>query len=384
MTDRKNLVGTYPWLSRKHSPQNKGTKSITIVDLFCGCGGFSLGAKEAAQNNNLFLDIACAVDCDDNALKVYEKNFSGRKILNKDICNIFTEKLSSDVSSQENKIKKELGNIDILIAGPPCQGHSDLNNKTRRNDPRNQLYLKAIRGIEVLQPNVAIIENVTAVKHDKYDVVPKSLELLSSLGYTIETIEIFANKLNVAQKRKRHFLVAYNIHTASSLSDHISILRPKDIVLKDVIGDIVDEPDTNKCIFYTPSTPVKRNKERINYLFSNNLYDLPNEMRPSCHRDKKHSYISMYGRMKWDSPAQTITSGFGSIGQGRFIHPLRARVITPHEAARIQGFPDYFNFDSVNSRGSLHQMIANAVPPPVSTVIISFFMDAINKQINYG
>lgn len=381
MNDTKNIIGGHSWLSRKLPPENVGLKSIVIADLFCGCGGFSLGAKEAANHNNVTLDIALAVDFDDNALKVYEKNFTGRKIIVEDICNIFTENLRAKESLSEKKIKNELGEIDILLAGPPCQGHSSLNNKTRRNDPRNQLYLRAIRGVEVLQPHVAIIENVTAVKHDKSAVVAKSLELLTSLGYTLETIEINAHNLNVAQKRKRHFLVAYTIKTNSTLEHHLSNFDCENIGLKNVIGDIMDEPDDNNCIFRTPSSSVKKNIERIKYLFDNNLYDLPNEMRPACHRDKPHSYVSMYGRMRWDSPAQTITSGFGSIGQGRFIHPLRARVITPHEAARIQGFPDYFDLTSINSRGSLHTMIANAVPPPVGTVIVSFFMDAINKQM---
>jgi DNA (cytosine-5)-methyltransferase 1 len=381
MNYTNNIIGSYDWLSRKRPPKNAGLESITLVDLFCGCGGFSLGAKEAAKINNMGLDIVLAIDSDDTALKVYKSNFKESNVVGEDICNVFTEKLRAPVSIAENRLKKELGQVNILIAGPPCQGHSNLNNKTRRSDPRNQLYLRAIRGIEVLQPHVAIIENVTAVKHDKSSVISQSLEFLSALGYRIETIEVNAHRLNVAQERKRHFLVAYNINTDSTLEDHIKSFDSKKNVLKDVIADLVDEPNNKSGIFYNPSLSVTINKERIKYLFDNNLYDLPNEMRPSCHREKQHSYISMYGRMRWDSPTQTITGGFGSIGQGRFIHPLRPRVITPHEAARIQGFPDYFDFTSVNYRGSLHKMIGNAVPPPVSTVMISFFMDSINKQI---
>ena len=78
----------------------------------------------------------------------------------------------------------------------------------------------------------------------------------------------------------------------------------------------------------------------------------------------------MYGRMYWERPAQTITSGFGSMGQGRFVHPLRPRVLTPHEAARLQGFPDFFSFSMVNKLTALRKMIGNAVPPRIVAIVV--------------
>jgi DNA (cytosine-5)-methyltransferase 1 len=77
----------------------------------------------------------------------------------------------------------------------------------------------------------------------------------------------------------------------------------------------------------------------------------------------------MYGRLKYDEPAQTITSGFGSPGQGRFIHPTRCRTLTPHEASRLQFFPDSFDFSSVKLRTALANMIGNAVPMLLSLVL---------------
>ncbi len=107
------------------------------------------------------------------------------------------------------------------------------------------------------------------------------------------------------------------------------------------------------------------NRERIKWLFDNDAYELPNEARPDCHKDG-HSYPSVYGRMYWDKPAQTITTGFLTPGRGRYIHPLRPRVITPHEAARIQAFPDSFEF-VVNghdpARNAITKWIGDAVPP---------------------
>src|SRR5262249_42014582 len=111
------------------------------------------------------------------------------------------------------------------------------------------------------------------------------------------------------------------------------------------------------------STPSELNSKRIAWLFSHGKFDLPNSQRPKCHREKPHSYNSVYGRLRWNLPAQTITTGFGSMGQGRYVHPSRHRTITPHEAARLQCLPDFFVFDAVVSRGAWADLIGNAVPP---------------------
>jgi len=107
------------------------------------------------------------------------------------------------------------------------------------------------------------------------------------------------------------------------------------------IGDLLDR-DSGGIMDTSPNlTPV--NLDRINYLFDKDIHDLPDEQRPDCHKNGT-TYTAVYGRMHWDRAAQTITTGFGTPGQGRYIHPTRRRLITPHEAARIQGFPDWFDF----------------------------------------
>ena len=100
----------------------------------------------------------------------------------------------------------------------------------------------------------------------------------------------------------------------------------------------------------------------MQWLLEHDAYDLPNALRPECHRND-HSYKSMYGRLKWNEPAQTITSGFSCIGQGRYMHPDQPRALTAHEAARIQSFPDYFDFSAAIRRSDVATMIGNAVPP---------------------
>src|SRR5437879_10741557 len=113
----------------------------------------------------------------------------------------------------------------------------------------------------------------------------------------------------------------------------------------------------------SPSRANAENTRRIGLLFDRKLYDLPNAFRPKCHSEKEHSYVSMYGRLRWGLPAQTITTGFGSMGQGRYVHPQRRRTLTPHEAARLQTFPDWFDFGQDTPRGVLAKAIGNAVPP---------------------
>ncbi|MCY1248744.1 putative BsuMI modification methylase subunit YdiO [compost metagenome] len=91
----------------------------------------------------------------------------------------------------------------------------------------------------------------------------------------------------------------------------------------------------------------------------------------------------MYGRLNPNLPAQTITSGYGSMGQGRFVHPTQRRMITSHEAARIQGFPDYFRFEPVSKLTALREMIGNAVAPPVAATLLVQLLDpVINRKVS--
>ncbi len=145
------------------------------------------------------------------------------------------------------------------------------------------------------------------------------------------------------------------------------------------IDDLLDID--NDTVFDTPANSSATNKKRIDYLFDHDIYDLPNSERPDCHRLKNHSYTAVYGRMYWDIPAPTITGGFGSNGQGRFVHPKRRRTITPHEAARLQFFPDYFDFGDVKRR-ELQQIIGNAVPSKASYIIGIEFLSEEEERNN--
>ncbi len=349
---------------------------LSVVDLFCGCGGLSYGALLAGLNHNRDVRFKLAVDFNAAALGVYKSNFGkySLAIRQEDIEALVT--LSSKAALPTKKEKstwESIGAIDLIVAGPPCQGHSDLNNSSRRSDPRNMLYLAPARAAASLKPKVLIIENVPTVIRSTENVVNQSKILLQRLGYYVEELTIDLTRIGIPQSRTRHVQIA-SLKPLDNLIESIKRLPPKDVGCYEFIRDLENEaiPDGNALCRTTRLSAD--NVNRINYLFRNNVYDLPNSMRPPCHRDKEHSYVSMYGRLDPYRPAQTITSGFGSMGQGRFVHPTKPRMITAHEAARLQGFPDSFSFSNCLHVTKLREMIGNAVPPQMTQVIVSLLI----------
>ena len=363
-------------LRRKTWPSMPSTsQKLRIVDLFCGCGGLTLGAVQAALSLSKNPEVALAIDTARPALEIYESNFSSisLNVLLEDITKYVAGNKFSKLNSAGDSLSASAGKIDVLLAGPPCQGNSDLNNSSRRVDPRNELYLIPTLFAKNLSPNVIIIENVPAVVHGHSNVVSRSVSRLTKLGYACGEFRADLTALGLPQTRRRHLLVASLLHSQKELEALLSSIPTikKNVPLVDFISDLEYVPNGENSIFSSASRPSLTNKSRIDYMFDNQIFNLPNDLRPPCHRDRQHSYISMYGRLKEEAPAQTITSGFGSMGQGRFVHPTQRRTITPHEAARIQGFPDYFSFSSATSTTQLRQMIGNAVAPALSFTIIT-------------
>ncbi len=362
------------WARLKEWPSSSpygNSSPFNIVDLFCGCGGLSLGACYAALMLGRTPKIALAMDANSAALGVYQRNFA--RFPTKVALGDVTKQIVNPVSKRRLKSSavyvKSARNADVLLAGPPCQGHSNLNNRTRREDPRNDLYLVPALFAADSRPSIVLIENVPTVVHSDAAVVAKAVSILERARYKTLQLVVDLTALGIPQRRKRHLLVAVKPKLEARLSS-IKTLRPTNVRLVEFLADIADEPKSDSAPFSRAPVASKENQARISYLFRNDLYDLPNSLRPPCHKDQKHSYVSMYGRLHPDQPAQTLTTGFGSMGQGRYVHPTRPRTITCHEAARIQGFPDFFSFDGVTSLTELREMIGNAVPPLLSAVVL--------------
>jgi DNA (cytosine-5)-methyltransferase 1 len=339
---------------------------VRVVDLFSGCGLMSLGVWEAARALGRRMNPVLAVDFEPHGARVYKANYPTTAVLLQNVRELLPSRLGSKASYLERQFAEHLGAIEVLIGGPPCQGHSDLNNYTRRLDPKNRLYNRMARLAELVKPTHIIIENVPAVTHDKGRVVQRTSDRLVGLGYNVDETLIEVSRLGVPQRRRRHVLVASLTRTPRLDADLIPYLR-RERSVKWAISDLRKSGANGE--FDRPSVPTTTMKERIDYLFNHGLYNLPDSQRPKCHKDKNHTYTSVYGRMQWGKPAQTITSGFTCMGQGRFVHSKQRRTLTPHEAARLQFVPDFFRFPDDMPRMRLAQIIGNAVPSKLAYVL---------------
>jgi DNA (cytosine-5)-methyltransferase 1 len=367
MTDSEHF--DLSWLRQYTNPFGSADgEEVKIADLFCGCGGMTLGLLESCRALNRNGKVAFACDIVKDYLDVYEHNFKPRIASSDSIESMFDSVIGAKLSTTERFWRSRLKNITIAAGGPPCQGHSDLNNHTRRTDPRNDLYARMARFAEVVEPEHLIIENVLGVKHDRSGVFDRTVNALIKMGYHVDIPVIKAEEIGVPQRRHRAFIVA-----SKSLKLHFgyfdSVLdgyRVKERSVAWACGDLVG--NKKNSLLDQTSTLSSESKRRVDWLFDNDEYDLPDSLRPSCHKDKVHTYNSVYGRLYLDKPAWTITTGFLVMGQGRFVHPLERRVITPHEGARLQFFPDFFDFGA-RTRHGYAKMIGNAVPPKMSFVV---------------
>lgn len=349
--------------SASHAPPLK------IVDLFCGAGGLGLGASLAARSLGFRPHFERIVDADADALTVYKSNLSVGRAFSEPVSSLIDYQFRNRRGRHEFSYPPEVvvpefklqTPPDLVLAGPPCQGHSNLNNHTRRDDPRNDLLYCTVAIGAALGARAMIIENVAAIENAKGDPLQVATELLSSEGYQVFGRVIRADALGWPQTRKRYFLTAIRVSDDLVHFSDAEPIRPKDVMW--AIGDLAELKHREEIFDHAPRQN-EENLARINWLFDNREYELANSERPDCHKNGT-TYGAVYGRMYPDKPAPTITTGIGTPGQGRFIHPNERRLITPHEAARIQGFPDSYRFfkpGEIPKRKNLAKWIGDAVP----------------------
>lgn len=357
------------YLRRTRPPAlSSGEPAIPIVDLFAGLGGLTLGALEGARRCRRSAQLALAIDGDAGPLTVMQKTLGGREqsYLRADIETTLAP-LNARLRSSERRLLANVPAGSLLLAGPPCQGHSALNNHTRHDDPRNDLYLAVARAARLFGPSAVIVENVRGVDSDRRSAMSQCAAALEVLGYCVTARRLNLNRIGVPQTRVRHVLVATE---RTPLSWDLPHVDGRDV--RWAIGDLLDRE--NATALDMPSTPTPANRKRIDWLFARDAFDLPNAQRPKCHRND-HSYRSMYGRLHWDEPAQTVTSGFGSMGQGRYVHPLRPRTLTPHEAARLQFLPDFVRLAELDTRTATAHAIGNAAPPRLTITLVEALIE---------
>jgi DNA (cytosine-5)-methyltransferase 1 len=343
---------------------------FNYIDLFCGGGGLSLGVHNAARFLGRDARLIVAADIDPIAMQLVQSHFKpliARAKSVEDLVRYETD-LSGGLDDfiappvfTDKQIAQFKGKIDLLVGGPPCQGHSSLNNKTRRFDPRNLLYfVMPAFAVGLKIPNI-IIENVRNINHAKEDVVGITKRILAHHGYHVQEAILNAADFGVAQSRMRHFLVASTTHMPA-LDVMASAFSSQQISFDDACGGLMALPGSG--ILESNGQLSKDNLDRVDFLHDNDLYDLHHEERPVCHQDD-HTYPSVYGRIKGDIPMQTVTTGFSSPGRGRYIHPHEKRVVNIREAGRIQAFPDWYwqpAMDLEFKRAYYNKVIGDAVP----------------------
>lgn len=357
--------------------RERGT--LRLMELFSGAGGLALGFRQAASELGYDVSSVIAADQDSEALDVYARHNETRHVLPCSVSELIDYRVKGRGSTAAFRydpaplgpvMRNAAEKVDVLLAGPPCQGHSDLNNHSRGTDRRNELYLTVPAVALALNVPTVIIENVPGIVRDSRGVVETTKALLRRAGYEITSGTLKADDFGWPQTRKRFFLVATKAHEPVELATVAAALarspnKPALSVLEALEGFSSRSPDNH--MWRTPEVSPET-QSRLDWLFDNDAYDLDLSERPDCHREGT-SYMSVYGRMRPDEPAPTITTGFLTMGRGRFVHPVERRVITPAEAARLQGFPDDYDFTladgSSPSSLKLTKWIGDAVPMPL-------------------
>lgn len=343
------------------------------IDLFSGAGGLSLGAELAGVN------VQYAVELDKSASETYKKNHLHSIVINADI----TKLKRADFA--------EITECFVLFGGPPCQGFSTSNQKTRNNsNPKNKLYLEFLRLVKELAPQWVVIENVQGIYNfDNGMVVKDMVNILKKYGYRSKNAILNSADYGVPQRRKRFFLVAnkYNIDFEFPNVDTniVSVREAIADLPKLKNGDMKEDSDYIECELstYMKFMRGKSKTSKQNYVSKNsdlvierykyikqgeNWRAIPKELMTN-YKDTSRCHSGIYKRLNSDEPSVVISN----YRKNMLIHPTQNRGLSVREAARLQSFPDDYIFEG--SISEIQQQIGNAVPPLLSKAIFSRILE---------
>jgi len=323
------------------------TKKPKAIDLFCGCGGLTLGLKQAG------FEVIGAVDNDSLAVETYKVNHPEVHVWERDIQGL-------TVGWVKRKLGLRKGELDLLAGCPPCQGFSmmrTLNGGYEIYDERNDLIFEFLRFVRELAPKAVMMENVPGLQKDRR--FKKLCKELESEGYIVNEDVLDAADYSVPQRRRRLILLA-------GLNGEIGFAqkaRCKRTVF-DAIGGLSLAGKSGDELHDLQESRSKRVKRLIKRIPKDggSRKDLGKRRQLKCHK-KCDGFKDVYGRIAWDKPAPTITSGCTNPSKGRFLHPVENRAITLREAALLQSFPRSYRFNIDASKGAVAELIGNALPP---------------------
>lgn len=340
---------------------------MKIVDLFCGVGGFSLGAHAAG------FDVERAIDLDPILTSSFSMNFPGTKLALADIASLSGSDLSASVE----------GPIGGLIGGPPCQGFS-LIGRRADDDPRRQLVYHFFRLVAEIKPTFFVMENVVGLMQgDALSVLQAAMSIIPSAYTVIGPIVLDAADFGVPTNRRRCFVIgvltdyadvpslaAPPTTTRTTVADAISDLRDmRDLGLDDGFDmfELLEQTDLSSYAAALRSED-RRSTGNLRTVHTKAVADRFATVPPG-----KTDLIGRHQRLSWDGLCPTLRAGTGadrgSYQSVRPLHPEEPRVITVREAARLQGFPDRHRFHPTIWHS--FRMIGNSVAPPVSTAVLT-------------
>lgn len=388
---------------RDNEMEKSEKRSYTHVDLFCGAGGFSSGLKKEEFRTIAAFDIqkdACSTFLLNNP-EVPKENILCIDLEKNDILDIIH-------NFKQWKVEMNMGNIDIITAGIPCQGFSKAGNRYRlennyipHEDNRNYLYQVVIKWTTHFQPNYVIIENVPEMSTSGdsldgiYDKIRKDFALL---GYYTSTkpMMLNSNDFGVPQNRKRLIIIASHISVPPISIQEINEKKISGGKLKEAISDL-PKLKSNDGIWYQKIKDkiVTSHVSRFNNNYDLKIFEAIMEeerfkdfidRRPDIIQDRiKNSSYKLYSietfsdkyrKLHYGKPSRTIVAHLNRDGNG-YIHPKQPRSITPREAMRIQGFEDHHIF--CGNQGSQFIQIGNAIPPPLVKAIGSVIKQKLNE-----
>ncbi len=373
--------------------------NFKVLDLFCGAGGLSTGFEMAN------FEIVAGIDVEEVFLKTFKRSHSEALAIKEDL--------------NKNEVKKLLLNngiepheIDVVIGGPPCQGFSTVGNRMI-DDPRNNLVKEFTRVISEIEPPMFLMENVPGLASMKNGIgkkiVDELLEVFDKLDYQTRYNILTAADYGVPQLRKRLFFIGIRkdlendfswpqkTHTPpDSLYCHSKQLNPY-VTVREAISDLppLSAGEEAQKFLTPPQNEYQRwardGAERLtNHKVPNHskqvierIKHIPmggNHSNLPDHLKLKSGYPNIYGRLKWDLPATTITANFGcASAPGRFIHPRDHRVLSVREGARLQSFPDRITF--FGSLNQQYKQVGNAVPPLMAKALAESMKMTLKKVL---
>jgi len=322
--------------------------TLTAVDLFSGCGGLTLGLKQAG------FEVIGAVEVDELAASTYADNHEEVRLWCKDIRRLAPRKVRLALGLKRRQ-------LHLLAGCPPCQGFSSLrtHHKSRSvKDDRNELIFRFMDYIREFRPLAVMLENVPGLANDER--LAKFKEQLDALGYRHTSNVFDAQAFGVPQRRRRLILTAL-------LGRDAVTAKPNSyrITVREVISGLPIPGGSGDPLHDLVENRTSRIRDLIRRIPKDGggRRDLGRDQQLDCHK-RCSGFYDIYGRMAWDAVAPTITSGCVNPSKGRFLHPEQDRAITLREAALLQGFPRSYKFSLERGKYPAAEMIGNAFPPP--------------------